>query len=134
MAQFLIKYEEVFRNTTFTDIQLPLILSKPNRRSSERGIHLFASLQKKFTYRKKMVKAGLIQESTSDWALAPAFIRKQDGSVRWCIGYRILKEVTIKDIVLIDDYLDTLSGGIWFSKLDTNSAYLAHADERERRP
>ena len=48
--------------------KLPLILSKPNRRSSERGIHLFASLQKKLTYRKKMLKAGLIQESTSDWA------------------------------------------------------------------
>ena len=62
-----------------------------------------------------MLKAGLIQESTSDWTLAPAFIRKQDWSVRWYIGYRILKEVTVKDIVLIDAYLDTLSvvSGNW---------------------
>ena len=52
-----------------------------------------------------MLKAGLIQESTSDWALAPAFIRKQDGSVRWCIGYRILKAVIVKDIMLIGYFI-----------------------------
>ena len=80
--------------------KLPLILSKPNRRSSERGIYLFASLQKKLTNRKMMLKAGLIQVSTSDWAFAPVFIRKQDGSLRWCIGYRILKEETVKEMFI----------------------------------
>ena len=80
-----------------------------------------------------MLKAGLIQESTSDWALAQVFICKQGGSIRWCIGYRILKAVIVKDIVLIDFFFDTLSGGIWFSKLDTNSAYW-HMQMRERRP
>ena len=34
---------------------------------------------------KKMLQAGVIQDSTSDWASAPVLIRKRDGSVRWCI-------------------------------------------------
>ena len=75
---------------------------------------------------KKMLQAGVIQDSTSDWASAPVLIRKRDGSVRWCIDYRLLNEVTVKDVFplpLVDDCLDTLAGLVWFSKLDANSAY-----------
>jgi hypothetical protein len=75
---------------------------------------------------KKMLDAGVIQESVSDWASSPVLIRKKDGSVRWCIDYRALNNVTVKDtfpLPLIDDCLDTLAGNIWFSKLDANSAY-----------
>ena len=46
--------------------------------------------------------------------------------MRRCIDYRALNDVTVKDIFqlpLINDCLDTLSGSIWFSKLDANSAY-----------
>ena len=46
---------------------------------------------------KKMLDAGVIQESMSDWASSPVLIRKRDGSVRWCIDYRALNEVTVKD-------------------------------------
>jgi hypothetical protein len=73
-----------------------------------------------------MVDAGVIQESTSDWASAPVLIRKRDGTVRWCIDYRELNNVTVKDsfpLPLVEDCLDTLSGHVWFSKLDANSAY-----------
>ena len=59
-------------------------------------------------------------------ASAPVLIRKRDGGVRWCIGYRPLNTVTIKDVFplpLIEECLDTLAGNIWYSKLDANSAY-----------
>ncbi len=75
---------------------------------------------------KKMLGAGVIQESISEWASAPVLIRKRDGSVRWCIDYRLLNDVTVKDVFplpLIDDCLDTLAGSVWFSKLDANAAY-----------
>ena len=74
----------------------------------------------------KMLKAGVIQESTSDWASAPVLIRKRDGTVRWCIDHRALNAVTTKDVFplpLVDDCLHTLAGSVWFSKLDANSAY-----------
>ena len=75
---------------------------------------------------KKILEAGVIQESTSEWASAPVLIRKRDGSVRWCIDYRALNDVSVKDVFplpLVDDCLDTLAGSVWFSKLDANSAY-----------
>ena len=75
---------------------------------------------------KKMLEAGVIQESNSDWASSPVLIRKRDGSVRWCIDYRALNNVTVKDVFplpIVDDCLDTLAGNVWFSKLDANSAY-----------
>ncbi|MCG7869896.1 MAG: DDE-type integrase/transposase/recombinase, partial [Candidatus Thiodiazotropha taylori] len=68
----------------------------------------------------------MIQESSSDWASSPVLIRKRDGTVRWCIDYRKLNNVTVKDVFplpLVDDCLDTLAGSVWFSKLDANSAY-----------
>ena len=75
---------------------------------------------------KEILDAGVIQPSTSDWASAPVLIRKRDGSVRWCIDYRGLNNVTVKDVFplpLIEDCMDSLAGKEWFSKLDANSAY-----------
>ena len=75
---------------------------------------------------KKMLDAGVIQESVSEWASSPVLIRKRDGSVQWCIDYRALNNVTVKDIFplpLVEDCLDKLAGNIWFSKLDANAAY-----------
>ena len=43
----------------------------------------------------KMLNAGVIQPSISEWASAPALIRKRDGGVRWCIDYRALNTVTV---------------------------------------
>ncbi len=88
----------------------------------------------------KMLKAGVIQPSTSDWASAPVLVRKRDGSVRFCIDYRGLNEVTRKDafpLPLVDDCLDTLSGNQWFSKLDAISAYWqvkVNEGDRKKRP
>ena len=74
----------------------------------------------------KMLAAGVIQPSVSEWAAAPVLVRKRDGSVRWCVDYRALNKVTRKDVFplpLIEDCMDALEGNCWFSKLDANSAY-----------
>ena len=74
----------------------------------------------------KMLAAGVIQPSNSDWASAPVLVRKKDGSVRWCLNNRALNKVTIKDtypLPLIEECLDTLAGNQWFSKLDANATY-----------
>ena len=73
-----------------------------------------------------MLDAGVIKESVSDWASSPVLIRNRDGSVRWCIDYRALNEVTVKDtfpLPIIEICLDTLAGNVWFSNLAANSAY-----------
>lgn len=75
----------------------------------------------------KLLDAGVIEPSISEWASAPVLVRKKDGTLRWCVDYRALNKVTKKDVFplpLVDECLDTLTGNVWFSKLDANWAYL----------
>jgi hypothetical protein len=54
------------------------------------------------------------------------FIKKKDGSMRMCVDYRALNEVTIKNKYLlsrIDDLFDQLKGAMYFSKIDLRSGY-----------
>lgn len=98
--------------------------AKPVKQRMQRTPACF--VEEEEAHLKKMLDAGVIQESVSEWASSPVLIRKRDGSVRWCIDYRALNDVTVKDtfpLPLIEDCLDTLAGNIWFSKLDANSAY-----------
>ncbi|KAK3792722.1 hypothetical protein RRG08_035199 [Elysia crispata] len=84
----------------------------------------------------KMIQAGVIRPSVSEWASPPVLVRKRDGSVRWCVDYRALNAITRKDVYplpRIEDCVDTLEGNIWFSKLDANSAYWqVQMDESSR--
>ncbi|GMF35081.1 unnamed protein product [Phytophthora fragariaefolia] len=53
-------------------------------------------------------------------------IRKLDGGIRFCIDYRKLNAVTVKDsypMPLIDDILVVLSGATLFSTMDIASGY-----------
>lgn len=84
----------------------------------------------------KMLQCGVIEPSTSDWASPPVLVRKKDGSVRWCIDYRALNNVTQKDafpLPLISECLDTLSGTEFLSTLDLASGYWQiEMDEADR--
>ena len=74
----------------------------------------------------QMLKAGVIQPSSLEWAVPSVLVRKKDGNVRWCIDYRKLNKVTKNDVFplpLIEDCMDTLQGNVWFSKSDANSVY-----------
>ena len=75
---------------------------------------------------KKMLGEWVIPLAVSERVSAPVLIRKRCGSVRWCVDYRDLNALTIKDVFplpLVDECLDTLAGNVWHSKLDANSAY-----------
>jgi hypothetical protein len=54
------------------------------------------------------------------------FIEKKDKSLRMCVDYRSLNEVTIKNkypLPRIDDLFDQLKGAKYFSKVDLRSGY-----------
>ena len=74
----------------------------------------------------EMLKAGVIQESTPPWAAPVTLTPKKDGSYRFCIDYRKLNAVTVKDsypLPLIRDIFDQLGGPQVFSTLDLKSGY-----------
>ena len=74
----------------------------------------------------KMQENDLIRPFCSPWASPVVLLQKADGSLRLCVGYRNLNEVTTKDaypLPRIDNSLNTLAGSQWFSTLDLASDY-----------
>ena len=69
----------------------------------------------------KQLKAGLIVESKSRYAVPCFYIPKKDGSLRLVQDYRKLNQVTIKDktpLPLIGEVIDKLKEARYFNKLD----------------
>ncbi|GBM32083.1 Transposon Ty3-I Gag-Pol polyprotein [Araneus ventricosus] len=75
---------------------------------------------------KEMVGNEIIEELSGPWASPIVLVKKKDGSTRFCVDYRKLDKITIKDsypLPRMDDTLDALNGSQWFSTLDLKSGY-----------
>jgi hypothetical protein len=74
----------------------------------------------------KLLDKGFIYPSSSPWGCLPLFVKKKDRSLRLCVDYRPLNDVTIKNkylLPLIDILFDQLAGAKVFSKIDLRSGY-----------
>ena len=83
----------------------------------------FDAVKKEFD---RLLDAGIIRPSKSEWASPLVVVKKQDGSWRPCGDYRQLNEQTIPDkypLPRIQDLLDKLGGSTIFSKLDLKKAF-----------
>ena len=74
---------------------------------------------------RELQKKGYIRPSSSPWGPPILFVKK-DGSLRMCIDYWSLNEVTIKNkytLPRIDDLFDPLKGAKYFLKIDLRLGY-----------
>uniref|UniRef100_A0A9J7XNI1 ribonuclease H n=1 Tax=Cyprinus carpio carpio TaxID=630221 RepID=A0A9J7XNI1_CYPCA len=88
-------------------------LSGPEREAMER-------------YIRDSLVAGIIRPSSSPAGAGFFFVEKKDGSLRPCINYRGLNDITVKNrypLPLMSSAFELLQGATIFTKLDLCSAY-----------
>jgi hypothetical protein len=131
VAEILIEFEDVFSKHDldlghFNEIQHRINTgTAPAIKSRSRRTPLGFQAEEEKTLL-GMLEARVVQESNSDWSAAPVLVRKRDGKVRYCLDFRPLNNVTIKDafpLPLIEECIDTLCGAEYFSTLDMSSGY-----------
>jgi hypothetical protein len=74
----------------------------------------------------ELEQKGYVRPSSSPWGAPVLFVEKKDGSMRLCVDYQALNEVTIKNkypLPRIDDLFDQLKGAKYFSKIDLRFGY-----------
>ena len=83
-----------------------------------------------------MLKEGIAEPATTEWASPIVFAPKKDGTLRFCVDYRRLNAMTIRDsypIPRMDECIDSLGNAQVFSTLDANAGYWqVELDERDK--
>lgn len=127
----LLQYSAVFQEpdglppTRNWDHTIPLL---PGAQPVNTRAHHFPPDQKNEIEKQlqEMLSKGIIQPSSSPFASPVLLVRKKDGSWRFCVDYRRLNSITVKNkhpMPVVEELLDELAGSCWFSKLDLRSGY-----------
>ena len=73
-----------------------------------------------------MLRAGVIEPTSAEWASPVVFVPKKDGTMPFCVDYRKLNGVTARDsypLPRMDECIDSLGDSNYFTTLDCNSGY-----------
>ena len=140
LQSILIKYGIIFDTSMATTINTTVkhtievtntrpIVQRPYRKTQEQE-KIIADLCEQFH------RENIIRPSQSPWSSPVVLQKKKDGSWRFCIDYRKLNEVTVKDnypLPRIQEILDALAGAKYFSTLDFHGGYhQVPIDEADR--
>ncbi|PAA81942.1 hypothetical protein BOX15_Mlig034239g2, partial [Macrostomum lignano] len=74
----------------------------------------------------ELLAQGKIEEAMSPWSSPVVCVRKKDNSLRMCVDYRRVNDVTVKDAIplpRVDEALEALHGTAVYSSLDLRSGY-----------
>lgn len=73
------------------------------------------------------LNSGRVVPSTSPWGTNVLFVKKKDGSLRFCVDYRGLNDLTVKNSYALphtEELFDRLQGARYFSKIDLLSGFF----------
>jgi hypothetical protein len=107
------------------DHHIPLI---PGATPVNVKLYLYSPAQKDEIQQQlqEMLRNGIIQPSVSPFASPVLLVKKKDGSWSFCVDYRRLNALTMKNkypMPVVEELLDELHGACWFTKLDLRSRY-----------
>lgn len=74
-----------------------------------------------------LIQSGRIVESNTPWTSPIVLIKKKNGSLRVCLDFRKLNEVTVPDnypLPRIDSIIEQIGGSKYFTSLDMANGYL----------
>ena len=105
-----------------------IVLKDPDTRPFKEHFHriLLPQLDEVREHLKLMLDAGVIQPSNSPWCNAVVLVRKKNRSLCFCIDFRKLNSLTVKDSHLLPhicETLESLAGAAHFSTFDMNSGF-----------
>ena len=125
----------------YKDVFAPIAKGLPPKRTHDHHIELIPHAQpvSKPAYRlsasendelkaqlDKLIAHGHIRSSRSPFGSPVLFVKKKDGSMRMCVDYRALNNITVKNaypLPRVDELLDRLAGAKYFSKIDLQQGY-----------
>jgi hypothetical protein len=127
----LIEFEDCFSKdefdlgcTNLVQHSIPTGTAAPVKQAPRGTPIAFANEDKQVL--EKLKKQGAIQSSCSPWASPVVFVRKKNGTVRLCVDYRRVNDLTTKDafpLPRVQECLDSVAGATIFSTMDITSAY-----------
>uniref|UniRef100_A0A8R7PCC5 Reverse transcriptase domain-containing protein n=1 Tax=Triticum urartu TaxID=4572 RepID=A0A8R7PCC5_TRIUA len=131
IQKILTEFSEIFEEPT----QLPphrqydhAITLEPGAAPVNCRPYRYSPLQKDEIERhvSEMLKTRVITHNMSPFGAPVLLVKKKDDTWRFCVDYRRLNQVTIKNrfpLPVIDELLDELAGATLFSKIDLRASY-----------
>jgi hypothetical protein len=131
VSSLLTKYESAFSQHDFDIGHTHLVehtidtgSHRPIRQSLRR--HPVAHISVIDNQVDEMLRHGVIEPAASPWASNVVLAKKKDGSMRLCVDYCRINDITYQDsypLPHIDSCLSALIGASWYSTLDLSSGY-----------
>ena len=128
LAQLLEEYSDVFQNkpgrTSLVEHSIRAPNAAPIRLPPYRVPQAYRDeVKKEIT---EMLAEGIIEPSSSEWSFPMVLVKKKDGSLRLCVDFRRLNQVSECDaypMPRIDDLIDRVGKSAFISTLDLTRGY-----------
>ena len=84
-----------------------------------------------------MISSGIIKPAASEWSAPIVLVKKRDGSLRLCVDYRRLNQVSVSDaypMPRVDDLINHVGKSTYISTLDLTRGYWQVSVARRTTP